>query len=360
MRVTLQSAQILEAFGFVMHLGSGRRAYHTTLPKYIVRMCIPWPANAHVWCVSYSVHIMHETAHYSSWDVTESVANSCDFSKRLDCRIYRSSTYLSSSHLRPHRTRMVASLSGVECNPPLHPARRSYLLSMSFYHLILWYPLSLLGIFNHGFLFFSANSNASCHLCQFLAPYIVIMRHCLIYLVLLFPFAWTDELANLGFDFDPSAGTYYLDDGLFTSTETTGWSGRDDDWNPDPELNPGLNSGLNPSLLVDASSNKECRSDADQLQMTTGRRLRRLDSCPNNLFQTSPSSQDAVNRKFLESLPIFTLHTYKEPDPNICPEELFKRFIYPICGSSEEELLPDGINISPCHPCTQLFMQLRE
>ena len=172
------------------------------------------------------------------------------------------------------------------------------------------------------------------------------MRHCLIHLVLLFPVVWTDEWANLGFDLDTSADTYFSDDSLLTSMETPEWSERDDDWSADLEMNP--------DLFVDASSNQECQSDADQLQMTTfSRQFRRRDLCPNNLFRTQPSSQDAAVRKFLESIPIFELYSYKEPDPNICPDEFLGHFIYPICGSGEEDpLAADGVNISPCNPCT--------
>lgn len=182
------------------------------------------------------------------------------------------------------------------------------------------------------------------------------MHQCLTHLVLLLPFAWNQVSASLNLDFEASPDPYYPDDSFLTSTETTGWSERDGDWSTDPEpdseLTAALNPELNPDLLVDTSSNQGCQSDADQLQMTTGRRLRRQDFCPNTLFQTSPSSQDATNKKFLESLPTFTMYTYKEPDPKFCPEELFGRFIYPVCGSSEEVLFADGINIDPCNPCT--------
>lgn len=179
------------------------------------------------------------------------------------------------------------------------------------------------------------------------------MRHCLVHLILLFPFVWTDEPASSDLDLDASADMYYPDDGgLLTSADTTGWYGGDGGWSTDSEFNP--------DLFLDATSNKECQSNTDQLQMTTSRRLRRRDLCPNNLFQTSPSSHDAASRKFLESLPTFTMYPYKEPDSNICPEDIFGYFIYPICGFSEEEQGADGINIYPCSPCTLSFTELKE
>lgn len=178
------------------------------------------------------------------------------------------------------------------------------------------------------------------------------MRHCLAHLVLLISVVWIDESASLGLDFDASADTYHLEDSLLTSDETTGWVGGDGGWNTDPEINP--------DLYVDASSNNECLSDADQLQMITSRHLRRRDLCPNPLFQTPPSSHDAASTKFLESIPVLTLYKYKEPDPDICPEELLEHFIYPICGFSEEEVVAGGITISPCNPCMLPFAELEE
>lgn len=192
------------------------------------------------------------------------------------------------------------------------------------------------------------------------------MRQCLTCLVLLLlAFAWPQVSASLDLDFETSPNLYYSDDTLLTSTETSQWSDRDGgDWSTDPELNSEPTSELNPELnnadlFVDASSNRECVSSdaADQLQMATGkRRLRKRGNCPNALFQKLPSSQDSLNQKFLETLPIFTMYTYKEPDPNLCPEDLFGHFIYPVCGSSSEEApFPDGININPCNPCTPAF-----
>lgn len=186
------------------------------------------------------------------------------------------------------------------------------------------------------------------------------MRQRLTYLVLLLPLAWTGVSASLDLDFEVNADTYYPDDTLFTSTDTSEWSNRVGDWSSDPDLNLELSPDLNPDLLVNADSNNECHADADQLQMPTSRRLRGRDLCPNPLLQTPPSSHDALDRKFLESLPILSLYTYKEPDPNICPKELFGRFIYPICGSGEDRLLADDTIIYPCNPCTPLFTQSRE
>lgn len=200
-----------------------------------------------------------------------------------------------------------------------------------------------------------------------LSSFTFIMRHCLTHLVLLFfPFAWTDESANLDLDFDTSADSYYPDDSSYlTSPEPTEWSGSDgDDWSPDGELNP--------DLFVDASSSDgECQTSADQLQWTinTSRRIRRQDTCPSTFFGTSSSSHDA-NKEFLDSLPVFTMYKYKEPDPDVCSEEFVAHYIYPICGSSHEEPLEEGssdegplgegfsddepgegLTIFPCGPC---------
>ena len=184
------------------------------------------------------------------------------------------------------------------------------------------------------------------------------MHQRLTYLVLLLPLAWIGVSASLDLDFEANPDTYYPDDTLFTSMDTSEWSDRDSDWNPDPNLNLELSPDLNPDLLVNTDSDKECQADADQLQMTTSRRLRSRDLCPIPL--TPSSSQDSINKKFLDSLPILSLYMYKEPDPNICPGELFDRFIYPICGSGEEKPLADDTIIYPCNPCTPLFTQSRE
>lgn len=185
------------------------------------------------------------------------------------------------------------------------------------------------------------------------------MRHCLTYLVsliLLFStfYFWIGESASS----DPDFGTYddaYFpeDDGILSSEETTGWLEGDEGWSSS-------NVEGNSDLFVDASSNNnQCFSDVDQFQMITSERLwgREL-LCPNNLFQKPASSQDegwAADVKFLQSLPIFSVNTFKEPDPSVCPDELLGGFIYPICGFSEVPAVASGVNINPCSPCTPPF-----
>lgn len=183
------------------------------------------------------------------------------------------------------------------------------------------------------------------------------MRHCLTYLgslISLFSTFWIGESASLDLDFGTDDDAYIPEDGLLSSEEMTGWAEGDEGWSNSAEGNS--------DLFVDASSNNQCFSDVDQLQMTTSERLWRRELCPDNLLQTPASSQDqdwAANVKFLQSLPIFSLTGYKEPDPNVCPEELFGNFIYPICGFSEVPAVASGVNISPCSPCTPPFTEMK-
>ncbi len=192
------------------------------------------------------------------------------------------------------------------------------------------------------------------------------MRHCVAYLIPLFSIVWIRAVVSWYLDFGNhdelvwDLDGYSYEDSSENPDEIMGWFGEEGGWITDIEANP--------DLLVDASSQHECLSDTGDVQWAINRRLRRREWCQNNLFQTTSSEAERshVDRKFLESLQIFTVKhmvNYKEPDPKLCPAESFGLHVYPICGMGEETM-PDnmngGITIDSCNPCTLSGGMMRE